>query len=319
MEKFKNIVNQIVKDIKEKKEEIQTEQQNYSITKKEDTVSLEQNTVELMLVLNTSPEEQEKGIAKRELGNGKYIKIEATRTGELCKREDITTLLICFLLFKHADKRQGYSFETTYYRITQMLGVKKGGWQYKEIKDSLRRLKQNNVETNFWWDTISGERIDISNFNFLGRIDENKEKELLQISFDKYVAKSMEEGYIKFLEEKNLKDILKIKSYFAKVLVLLFIKRFWDETPRQIQIDTILEYLGVKERYQQLPRYKRNFEIKRTIIPSVTEAAKFLGYSVTYNDTGAKNEKGEIIRDPKGEEKFRFRKEQPNLPFIQTE
>ncbi len=111
-----------------------------------------------------------------------------------------------------------------------MLGIKKGGWQYKGIKESLRGLKQNNVETNFWWDTISGERIDISNFNFLGRIDENK-------------------------------------------------------------------------------------EIKRTIIPAVKEAVKFLGYTVTYNDTGAKNEKGEIIRDPKGEEKFRFYKERQELPF----
>ncbi len=312
MEKIGNIVNQIVGNVKEKREEIKTEQKEYAIAKKEETVPVEQNTLELMLVLNTTHEEQEKGIARRELSDGRYIEIRKIVGRELCKREDITTLLVCFILMKHSVKRSGYSFETTYYQISQMLGGA-GGSVYRDIKSSLKRLSDNKVETNFWWDTIFGERIDISNFNFLGRIDENKEKELLRITFDKYVAKSMEKGYIKFLEEKNLKDILKIKSYFAKTLVLLFIKRFWEGNPMPHNLDTILEYLGVKERYKNLPRWRRNNYIKRTIIPAVKEAARFLGYTATYNDTGTKNEKGEITPDPKGEEKFRFYKEQTEM------
>ncbi len=314
MEKIGNIVNQIVKDVKEKKEEIKTEQKEYAIAKKEDTVSVEQNTMELMLVLNTTQEEQEKGIARRELGNGRYIEIQALRYGELCKREDITTLLVCFLLLKHAEKRKGCSFETTYYQISRMLGGT-GGKDYKDIKNSLDRLSDNKLKTNFWWDTIAGERITKSKFSFLSRTDESETKEHLRIIFDRYVAESMEQGYIKFLEEKNLKDILKIKSYFAKTLVLLFMKRFWEGNPMPHNLDTILEYLGIKEKYKNLPRWRRNDYIKRHIIPAVQEAARFLGYTAIYNDTGAKNEMGEIIRDPKGEEKFRFYKEQQKLPF----
>ncbi len=313
IEKIGSIINQTVANIKEKTQKIKKEQQNYAIAKKETKVPVEQNTLEMAIVLQTSPQEQKEGIARREFKNGDYVEIRKVVGKFLCRREDITTLLACFILFKHSENKHGYSFETTYYKLNQMLGDI-GGWQYKNIRESLSRLSENNIETNFWWDKGKKERVVRNTFHFLNskaEIDEEK----LKISFDEEIAKSMEQGYIKFLEEKDLKDILKIRSPFAKTLVLLFIKRFWEGSPTPHHINTILEYLGLKDKYEKFPRWKKNKYIRQSIIPAIQEAAKFLGYTVTYNDTGVKNEKGEIIQDPKGEEKFRFYKERQELPF----
>lgn len=316
IEKIGGIITQVVKEVKEKNKEIKKEQQNYIITKKKETVPIEQNALELMGVLNTTKEEQEKGIAKRNLGNEKYIEIRAAVGKELCKREDIATLLVCFLFLKHhSTVKKRYTFETSYRQFIEMLGLDSGGWQEKEIKKSLDRLVSNFITTNFWWDTIDGERIVKSSFHFLGGIDEGEEKSL-RITLAEHIAKSMEAGYLKFLEEHKLKDILKIRSYFAKTLVLLFLKRFWENNTREIFINTILEFLGVKKKYNTLSTKRRNENIKRYIIPAVQEAADFVGFAVTYNDTGTKNEQGEAIRDPKGEEKFRFTKKQTELPKI---
>jgi hypothetical protein len=274
------------------------------------------NALELGLVFNTTKEEQEKGIARRQLGNGKYVEIRAIVGKELCKREDISTFLICFLLLQHSNKRKGYSFETTYYQIGKMFEGT-GGSQYKEIEKSLARLQENSVETNFWWDNGSGKRVIRAKFHWISsQFDE--EKGFVRINLDEEIAKNMEKGYIKFLEEKGLKEILKIKSYFAKTLILLFIKRFSESgyIP-EYKVNTILEYLGVKEKYDNYKMFIKRQAIKRTIIPAVQEAADFLGYSITYNDTGEKDGNGNPIPDPKGEEKFRFFKKQEGL-FAET-
>ncbi|MCL5674300.1 MAG: hypothetical protein M1501_00960 [Candidatus Omnitrophica bacterium] len=315
-QKINNILPEVVEKIEQKKEEVKKEKQTFAITKKENNIPMEQNCLELGLILNTSSEEQKTGVAKRKLGNGKYVSIEATRTGELCRREDITTLLACFMLLQHSGKRKGNSFETTYYQISKILDGA-GGFQYKDIQKSLGRLQENNVETNFWWDNTSGKRIIQEKFHFLTRISDREQK-VVKISFDEEIAKSMEIGYVKFLKKRELSDILKIKSYHAKALILLFIKRFGGSSfIPEYKVDTILEYLGVKNRYDKLPIKKKNFNIKRTIIPAVQEAANFLGFSVTYNDTGEKDVKGNIIPDPKGQEKIRFYKEQEYL-FAET-
>ena len=87
---------------------------------KKERVAVEQNSMELSCIFNTTKEEQKKGVARRDLGNGNYIKI-SNIGGELLRNEDLTTFLACFLLYKHSRRKKGYSFETSYNQFFRLI------------------------------------------------------------------------------------------------------------------------------------------------------------------------------------------------------
>ncbi len=254
------------------------------LKKKKEWMPVEQNFMELCPIFNTTKEEQEKGVAKRELGKGWYIEIskDIKEEEELIRDEDLITLLCCFLLMKHST-RKGNTFETSYDRFFTQFGrgkYKGGGWRYERLKKSFQRLQSNNATTNFWFSTISGERVVLARFHFIESVKEG-EKQSLSISLNPDIVESMEHGYLRWLEEKKLKDILHLKK-FARILVLFLMKRINDGPMVKYKIESILDLLGVREKYEKLPRYRYNFNVRRTVIPAVEKAANMLGYSCTY-------------------------------------
>jgi len=176
-EKIGDITKRIVKEVINEKKEQKIEKDstrivNLSKTKSKNNLSVEQNTLEFASVFNTTKEEQEKKIATRYLHGlnpqreRKFVKFgTGTLEGnELVKLEDLNTLLACFLLLQHTDKRKGYSFETSYNKLAKLVfdvpdSRPAGGREIAEIKKSLNRLSVCIMETNFWWHKIGNERI----------------------------------------------------------------------------------------------------------------------------------------------------------------
>lgn len=254
---------------------------NVLIKKKKDWLPVEQNSMELSLVFNTTKAEQKRGIVRRELGKGKYMQVSNPKDSELIRNEDLITLFSCFLLLKHSGKRKDHSFEVSYDQFFTLFGRGQGGgWRYERLKGSLDRLQANNITTNSWWDTINGERIVLAKFHFLDGVDEGKEK-TLRISLSNHIVKSMEHGYLRWLEENDLKEILHLRK-FARVLALFLLKRTNFGPGVKFSLDKVLDILGVKEKYKKLQRKFFNLSLKRTIIPAVEKAAKTIGYVSYY-------------------------------------
>jgi len=93
----------------------------------------------------------------------------------------------------------------------------------------------------------------------------------------------MEHGYLRWLEENKLKEILHLRGY-ARVLVLLLMKRINDGPGVRYKLENILDILGVREMYEKLPGYRFNFYVKRRIIPAIEKAAGMIGYICTYKN-----------------------------------
>jgi len=259
------------------------EKQAMMIVKKEkkDWLPVEQNSMELSPIFNTSKEEQERGVIRRKLGNNRYIEVGSPVNSELVRNEDLVTLLSCFLLLKHSEKR-GRSFETSYDQFFTLFDRGEGGgWRYERLKKSLERLQSNYATTNFWFDTINGERITLTKFHFIDGVDEG-EKKSLRISLSEHIVKSMERGYLRWLEENELKEILHLRK-FARVLALFLLKRTNSGPGVKFGLDKVLDILGVKEKYKKLPKFRRNENIKRYVIPAVERASNTIGYGSKYN------------------------------------
>ncbi|MDO9576068.1 MAG: replication initiator protein A [bacterium] len=259
------------------------EKQAMMVVKKEKKkwLPVEQNSMELSLVFNATKEEQEKGVVRRKLGNERYIQVSKDIQGELIKPEDLLTFLGCFLLLKHSGKK-GRSFETSYNQFFTLFGEERGGgWGYKRLKQSLERLQTNNITTNFWFDTISGKRITLQKFHFLETVGEGEEQSL-RVRLSEDIVKSMEMGYLRWLEENELKEILHLKK-FARVLALFLLKRTNNGPGVKFSLNKILDILGVKEKYEKLPGHRFNFYVKRTIIPAVEKASKTIRYGSKYD------------------------------------
>ncbi len=284
----KKVVNKAIEQ-KQKKETEATRIVNLSKTKGKNNLPVEQNTMEFASVFNTTKEEQKEKKVVRYLpglnpkGERRFVKFgTGTLEGnELVRLEDLNTFLACFLLLQHTDKRKGYSFESSYNKLAKDVfdvpdSCPAGGREIEKVKKSLNRLSTCIMETNFWWDKIGNERV-VKSINHLMSYREGEEESVC-ISFSEDIAKSMEMGYIRWLEDKKLKDILRLRGY-TKVLVLFLMKRIGQGKLGVYTMDSILEYLGVKEKYEKMSTKYKNREIKRTILPAIEKAVKVLGLS----------------------------------------
>jgi hypothetical protein len=245
------------------------------------------HAMELSLIFNTSSGEREKRACERVLKNGYYIRAVAPTDSipgqpGLIKEEDLSTLLVCFLLLQHSGaKPSKYTFETTPYQITKLFGGTIGGENYTKLKNSLDRLVANYVSTNFWWDKVLGQRIDESNFHFLEGVDKGQDK-ALRITLGSKIVESLEKGYLRILEESDLKHIIKLRGH-AKVLALFFIKLLGYKTEQTLNLKTVLRYLGMEEKWSKLPAFRFNRNVKRSVIPSMEKASSAIGFSCAYN------------------------------------
>jgi hypothetical protein len=245
------------------------------------------HAMELGLIFNTSSGERERRSCERVLRNGYYIRAAAPTDSipgqpGLIKEEDLSTLLVCFLLLQHSGaKPSKYTFETTPYQITKLFGGTIGGENYTKLKNSLDRLVANYVSTNFWWDKVLGQRIDESNFHFLEGVDKGQDK-ALRITLGSKIVESLEKGYLRILEESDLKHIIKLRGH-AKVLALFFIKLLGYKTEQALNLKTVLRYLGMEEKWSNLPVFRFNRNVKRSVIPSMEKASSAIGFSCAYN------------------------------------
>lgn len=185
-------------------------------------------------------------------------------------------------MLKHARvKPDKYTFETSYYQMTKIIEKALSGQQYEDLKKSLRRLKSNNLTTNFWWDTILGQRIIQMDFSFLASVGEGEE-EKLKITLDPNIAKSLEEGYLKLLEENDLQQIVRLRGY-AKVLALYLLQLIGHKSKQILNIETVLRYLGLEGKYNKLPKKYFNRNVKKVIEPAMERACGIFGYTATYD------------------------------------
>ncbi len=244
------------------------------------------HAMELSLVFNTSAEERKQRWCRRYFRDDYYVEAAATTANApdqpgLVREEDLNTLLICFLLLRHSRQKSGkYTFETTPYQITKFFGDETGGSQYADLKNSLGRLASNYITTNFWWDKLLGQRIVESNFHFLDSVDKGEQK-ALRITFGAKIAESLDKGYLKILEESDLKHIIKLRGH-AKGLSLFLIKLLGRKAEQDLNLGTILKYLGVEDKYGKLPPKYFNLYVKRSIVPAVEKAAKAIGFISSY-------------------------------------
>ena len=287
-------ISEIIPKVKVEKK-TQEEEMQFPVVKKETSrIPTPMQAMELSLIFNSSPKERKRGWCKRYLKNDYYIEARAAipKLGDepdLIREEDLNTLLVCFLLLKHSIvKLDKYTFETTPYQITKLFRQPTekgkeftGGKDYKWLRNSLRRMQANKIETNFWWDSVNGERVIQNNFSFLSSVTVGEQRSL-RITFAPEILRSLEQGYVKFLEEKSLLDILKLRGH-AKVLALFLIKLIGSKHVQVLNIETVLKYLGLQNKYHALEKKYFNLNVKKVIIPAMEKAAKAIGISCTYN------------------------------------
>ena len=287
-------ISEIIPRIKIEKKP-QEEVMQLPVVKKESTkIPTPMQAMELSLIFNTSPKERKRGWCKRYLKNDYYIEARAAipkfgNEPDLIREEDLNTLLVCFLLLKHSIvKLDKYTFETTPYQITKLFRQPTergkeftGGKDYKWLRDSLCRMQANKIETNFWWDSVNGERVIQNNFSFLSSVTAGEQRSL-RITFAPEILRSLEQGYVKFLEEKSLLDILKLRGH-AKVLALFLIKLIGSKPMQVLNIETVLKYLGLQNKYHALEKKYFNLNVKKVITPAMEKASKSIGISCTYN------------------------------------
>ncbi len=243
-------------------------------------VAVEQNVFDMSVAFNTTPQEQKNKYVIRYFNEENYIAVGAPPQSELIRTEDLVLLVSCFLLYKHTKTRiDKYTIEVNYSQIAALLGLKKSGENYKQIKAGLKRLVSNFVETNFWFDTVKSERVVKSEFHFLEKVDKGK-SESVRIRFNPDIIRSMEEGYLKVLEEKSLMKILRLRGY-ASVLALFLLKKIGTDKEKNLTMEFILEILGIKQKYLQYSLRDRNRNIKKNIIPALEKAANSIGYKIT--------------------------------------
>lgn len=264
------------------------EKTQFPVVKKEiPKIPTPMQAMELSLVFNSSSEERKQGWCKRYLKNDYYVEARAVipepgATPALIREEDLNTLLVCFLLLKHSRvKINKYTFETTPYQITKFLGEDTGGTQYADLKESLSRLTANYITTNFWWDTINSERIVKNEFHFLDSVAEGEQKSL-KIGLSPEIVDSLEKGYVKFLTESSLRDILKLRGH-AKVLALFLLKLVGPKSRQDLNLQTVLKYLGVGDKYNRLLKKNFNTNVKKQIVPAMKKASKAIGISCAYD------------------------------------
>ena len=287
-EKISEIIPRVnvEKKLQNKKTEEETQ---FPVVKKESSkIPTPMQAMELSLIFGTSPEERKQGWCKRYLKNDYYVEARALIPNpesepDLVRGEDLSTLLCCFLLLKHSSAGPSkYTFETSVYQMLLQLGDQPTGEErYKRIRDSLSRLARNSIFTNFWWDTINGERIIKNEFHFLGSVAEGERKSL-RISLSPEIVESLERGYMKLLEESSLLDIIKLRGH-AKILALFLLKLLGYKPQQDLNLQTVLRYLGVENRWSKLPPFRFNDNIKRTVIPAMEKASNAIGISCTYN------------------------------------
>ena len=286
-EKISGIISEmnVVKELQ--KEKKKREKQLIVVREESSKIPTSMQAMELSLVFNTSLDERKQGWCKRYLKSDYYVEARAVipepeSEPDLIREEDLNTLLVCFLLLKHSRiKPSKYTFETTPYQITKFFGEDIGGRQYADLKESLSRLQANRISTNFWWDTVNGERAIKNDFHFLNSVREGEEKSL-RISLSEDIVESLEHGYVKLLTESSLRGILKIRGH-AKVLALFLLKLLGYKSHQDLNLKTVLRYLGVENKYNKLPGYRFRFYISKMITPAVEKAAKVIGFTCAYN------------------------------------
>lgn len=257
-------------------------------------VLTEMHSMELSPIFATTFEEREKGWCRRNLGDGKYIEAGRTKLPDdkgLIREEDLSVLLICFLFLKHTKtNRDKYTFETTPYQILKIFGEDKeiqkdikgliGGKNYQRLRDSLSRLLNNSISTNFWWDTINGERIVKYDFHFLDSVGEGEAKSL-RISLSKDIADSIEKGYIRYLKRNSLLEIIRLRGH-AKILALYLLKLAGYKKELEQNLNTILKLLGLEEKYKGMEKKYFNRYVKEVIVPAMEKASAVIGFHCEY-------------------------------------
>ena len=270
---------------RQKKQLVRSEKKrNYS-------VPTEMHSMELSLIFNTTLAEREKGWCRRDLWNGRYIEAGKSKLPNdkgLIQGEDLSVLLGCFLFLKHSKtKHNKYTFETTPYQILRLFGEDKdiqrditGGRDYQRLRDSLNRLQSNNISTNFWWDTIKGERVIKYNFHFLESVGEGEQK-TLRVRLSKDIADSIEKGYVKYLRKNSLLNIIRLRGH-AKILALYLLKLAGHKKELEQNLETVLRLLGLEEKYKRMEKRYFNRYVKEVVAPAMERASKTIGFHCEY-------------------------------------
>ena len=248
------------------------------VKKKRQIAPVEQNIMEFSSVFATTPENRKRGWFKIGLKNGKYVRIATSKDPEdrgLIQPGDLDVLLLCFLIAK--DKKD-YTFETSNYGMASLLGDKPwGGRPRARIRDGLKRLVSNLITTNFWFDTINGERTIRNNFHFLDSLGEGKE-DTYRIRLSKDIVESLRRGYRKSVD---LEKVFHLRGY-AKFLCLYLMKRIGAKKEFEHNLNTILKLLGLESKWKKLPNFRLNFYVERTIIPAMKRASETIGFHCEY-------------------------------------
>jgi len=279
------ILNQteIGKELQREKDR-QKKQLVRTVKKRKQIAPVEQNVMEFSSVFATTPEDRKKGYFKISLKNGKYAEIRAVipkdgKQPDLIQEGDLDVLLLCFLIAK--DKKD-YTFETSNYAMASLLegrekGLPKSGYDRTKTKNALRRLASNLITTNFWFNTINGERIIRNNFHFLDSLGEGEE-DTYRIRLSKDIAESLRRGYRKSVD---LEKVFRLCGY-AKFLCLYLMKRIGTKKEFEHNLGTVLKVLGLESKWGKLPKFRLNFYVKRTIIPAMEQASETIGFHCEY-------------------------------------
>ena len=263
---------------------MQKKQLARTVKKEKRIAPVEQNVIEFSSMFAATPEDRKRGWFKIGLKNNKYVEIRAVipkegKQPDLIQEGDLDILLLCFLIAK--DKKD-YTFETSNYAMASLLEGRekappKSGYDRTKTKKALKRLANNLITTNFWFNTIKGERTIRNNFHFLDSLGEGEE-DTYRIRLSKDIVESLRRGYRKSID---LEKVLHLRGY-AKFLCLYLMKRTGAKKEFEHNLDTILKLLGLEKKWGKLPKFRLNFYVERTIIPAMKKASGTIGFRCEY-------------------------------------
>jgi len=227
----------------------------------------EQNVLELACVFDVEKKKWDGRICREfEIKQGHHVKVWAHPLYGFLNEFDANVLFVIFFLL--GDEPAG-SVVVTKYRLAKTMGVSVDSKTYRALDISISKLTHSVVETTFFFDYETKERIKVG-LNFIDsyRVTKNK----IEIMLGRALRESVKKYYLKKI---SLTKILKLKG-LAKLFYLFLAKRCNGRF--EAKIETLLRVIGKKEEYDRLRKGERKKRIKRYIIPAVMKAAAELGY-----------------------------------------
>ncbi|MEM1967370.1 MAG: hypothetical protein QXO86_05825 [Nitrososphaerota archaeon] len=211
---------------------------------------------------------------------GQRVTISSGTVGLLTPK-DLDVMLALFHIYG-AKRIRGTTFLTTLYEVVNVLygRAREGGGLFDVVKSSLRRLQANEIFIEGFLDVPPrGENSELPPLRRPLKIRRlvgiQADAEFHRIVFPEEIVRNLHNGYRLELSPQELREILGMRSGYAKTLALFLKKMMGGKDCFRIRLDKLIRFMGLSQYEGMSPALRRN-RVERFLFPPLERACRFL-------------------------------------------